>query len=367
MERQRDAGIDLLRILATLMVVGTHVLGRGGILGAAWGQNANAAVASVFKVLFMSAVNCFGIISGYFLCRSRFRLARVLKLWSEVLFYSLLFTAARLLIEPRAVSPGELLSAVFPLSFRRPWYVSAYLGLLFLTPFLNRLLRTMSRRQHLALALVSVLLFSVHATLSLSNTYGVGNKGHSTLWLAVLYILGAYFRMHLREYPRRASALVLGGAVAATVASVYLIGGVTGRLFGSEMRLDWFVRDISPTIVAISAALFHLLKGLSAGAAARRLILWTAPLAFGVYLSHMQPLSLSWFQGKLGAVAGIHPLAFPFAVLGIMLFIFAAGIALEFLRARLFRLVKFDSALALIERKALSVWGRFLGLARKVF
>ncbi|OPZ69885.1 MAG: Acyltransferase family protein [Firmicutes bacterium ADurb.Bin467] len=365
-ERERDLGIDLLRVLAALMVIGAHVLNQGGALDAAWGGTENSAGAVVLQSVCMSSVNCFGITTGYMLCRSRFHLMRMLRLWSVVLFYGLLFTGLRLIVAPRAVTSWELLSAVLPVTFKRMWYVSAYFGLFFITPFLNRLLRSLNRKQHLALALVLLFLFSGIATISFSETFGINDRGHNVLWLGVLYIVGAYVRMHARPWPRRLSALLLIGAIAASTVSKYVIAWAAELILGRRPGRGLFIRDISPLIVLIALSLFYLLRGFSPkNRAARAAISFAAPLTFGVYVIHMQPMLWDGWERTFAPFAGMHVLVFPLAVLGAVFAIFAACMAIDFLRARVFRLMKIDSALAAIERRALSVWNWALQTAQR--
>lgn len=92
MERQRLTGLDFLRILATFMVVGIHTMEYGGIPKAIAYENANSLLSVPLDAFFRCGVNCFGLLSGYFMCRSRFKLMRILRLWVEVVFFGVLFT-----------------------------------------------------------------------------------------------------------------------------------------------------------------------------------------------------------------------------------------------------------------------------------
>ena len=63
--KERNLGIDLLRIISMLMIVVLHVLKKGGILENAEVNSAHYYVAWVLEALCIGAVNCYALISGY--------------------------------------------------------------------------------------------------------------------------------------------------------------------------------------------------------------------------------------------------------------------------------------------------------------
>ena len=56
----------------------------------------------------------FVLISGYFMVESAFRLRRVLRLWAEVFFYSLLFAALAALVGGETLGPRTWARVFFP-------------------------------------------------------------------------------------------------------------------------------------------------------------------------------------------------------------------------------------------------------------
>lgn len=86
--KQRDYALDLLRILSMIMIVTLHSGSHGGYMDSPdtiiniWQRLINA--------LCLCSVNIFVLISGYFLVFERFRLSKLLKLCTEVWFYSII-------------------------------------------------------------------------------------------------------------------------------------------------------------------------------------------------------------------------------------------------------------------------------------
>lgn len=88
----RDSNIELLRIVSMLMIVILHFLMHGRILKwSAFGSKEYAIYWMIEAFVFV-CVNVFVIISGYFLCLSKFKVSRLTKVWFQVLFYSIICT-----------------------------------------------------------------------------------------------------------------------------------------------------------------------------------------------------------------------------------------------------------------------------------
>ena len=86
---KRDTGLDLRRIISMIMVVCIHTVGWGGLVeGALVPETANWYLGNAMHTLSLQAVNCFVLISGYFLCTAKFRLSKLASTWMQAAFYS---------------------------------------------------------------------------------------------------------------------------------------------------------------------------------------------------------------------------------------------------------------------------------------
>ena len=146
LKKTRNTGLDLLRIVCMFMIV----CGHGFISGAAslpgdvrWVKMVSDLLATFCGV----AVNCFVLISGYFLAEQKFRFSRLLRLAIEVLFYSWGILLVNALLLHRSLSMKDLLTLALPISYGHFWFISAYFGLSLLAPVLNWGLAGMTRRQ----------------------------------------------------------------------------------------------------------------------------------------------------------------------------------------------------------------------------
>ena len=84
----RQAGIELLRCIAMLMVITLHYLDKGGVLIPLSQKQSPAGYAAwLLEAFCIVAVNVYVLISGYFLVEAGFRVKRILLLAAQVLFY----------------------------------------------------------------------------------------------------------------------------------------------------------------------------------------------------------------------------------------------------------------------------------------
>lgn len=164
-EIKRNPGIDFLRLLAMYLVVVYHLLFHGGILDA--GQNSGAA--QLLRVLTLCAVDSFALISGYVGLREekpRFPVNRMARLWLQTLFYSLLMLLAAACVYRPILSKSSLLRALLPVASDQYWYVTAYMPLCLMMPWLNALLYRLDRRELGQLAAGLTGLFCLYGTLA---------------------------------------------------------------------------------------------------------------------------------------------------------------------------------------------------------
>ena len=160
LKKNRNQGLDLLRIICMLMVICLHYLGTDNVIGEADLYSANWFVSQTFFSLSMVAINCFVLLSGYFLCESTIRLGRWLSIWVQVVFYSF---GIYLVLCATGVVPfdwAEAVKSTMVVTLRRYWFVTTYLILYAVAPFLNILISAIDRRSHFLLCATMLFIYS---------------------------------------------------------------------------------------------------------------------------------------------------------------------------------------------------------------
>ena len=130
----RSSNIELLRILSIIGVIILHYNNRtiGG--GFEYSEGINHVILSVLESVFISAVNIFVLISGYFMSKSQKRnIIKPLQLIVQVI----IFSEAAYLIKCAAGSAVLSLKSLFSHLIPCNYFVILYVALYFISPFLN--------------------------------------------------------------------------------------------------------------------------------------------------------------------------------------------------------------------------------------
>ena len=188
---KREYGIDLLKIVAMLMVVMLHIMGRGGV-NEACAQNANSLRNMIEQIAYafcVPAVDCFVLATGYIMSRHRFRYSRIVKLWCEVVFYTLCMTACAAICCPWvSVGCRDWVTAFFPIAKNSYWFLTMYVALFFSIPYLNHLLNTLPDRDLGIMIVSGFVMFSFYPALVGADLFRL-HGGYSYLWFMYLYLV----------------------------------------------------------------------------------------------------------------------------------------------------------------------------------
>lgn len=281
----RNMSVDLLKIISMLMVVALHITSHGI-------KNAEIVLFRApywFTVILNSfslvAVNCFVLISGYYLSKGKVTYQRIIPLWIQVFAYSVGLYLVLCLIFPADVpfSIRGLLEHCVPLLTNQYWFFKYYVLLLLIAPFLNQLIAALEQKQYERMLLMCMVLFSIIPSVNIfGDTFGAG-AGYSLVWFTVLYLLAGY----LRKYPMsKRHWLLMYLCCSAGTILMRICGGALGGVINGMANLQRNYN--SPFVVAASVCLFLAALGgpTTYGARADAVIKKISGLSFAVYLLH---------------------------------------------------------------------------------
>ena len=154
--KNRMINLDLLRIIAMIMIVSLHFLSYCGILDETIDiKNFNIVFSWTLECLCMVAVNIYVLISGYFLIDSTFKWKKVFLLWGEVFFYTfLLFFVNKNVKFNNNIKLEDYIKTFFPICTKHYWFMTIYILLYILSPYLNILIRAMRKESYRNLIVV---------------------------------------------------------------------------------------------------------------------------------------------------------------------------------------------------------------------
>ena len=354
---ERNLGVDALRILAIALIVMLHTLNQTGLIHCyrADGPVMQQLGENLVRIGGMG-VTIFALISGYVLYPGRWRPERFLALWLQVVLLSLSLCVIGELIQPGSVEPEFWIRSAFPVTQRCFWYFSCYSFAFLLSPIVNRGVAALDRKQTLGLFWGVLGLSSGGSFLGYvyyGDTFALAG-GFSAMWLVCMYVVGACVRKERIFFRAARWKLRL-----CAVGLIVLNGLIAWRVQLAGMSVAPFSKYSTPFLVLPSVALLVLAARLEIrGRAARALVRGIAPLCFGVYVIHVH--HTVWSRLELCLISFKHAPAWQLLVLipGFMLLIFVPSALYDWLRLRLFRLLRLDRFCARIVRGLRRLWDR---------
>lgn len=279
-KKLRNSNLELYRILVMLAIVAHHYVVNSGLTDVM--EQEPMAARSIYYYLFGAwgkvGINCFVLITGYFMCKSSITVERFLKLLFEVMFYRIVIHGIFMVTGYEPVSPKNLFPMLMPVVSVKDGFVSSFILFYLCVPFLNIMVRNMTKRQHV---LLLCLLLGIYTGL---GTFLLGRvQTNYVTWFCVLYFISSYIRLY-QPLPKIRWGLVLGGAFLASVASIIAI------LFACDVKVNvylpyYFVNDCYKLLaVALGLSMFMYFKDLKIPQS--KFINRIAQSCFGVLLIH---------------------------------------------------------------------------------
>ena len=338
---KRELGIDLFKVFAMFLVVVLHVFWHGmremvdaWNLKTAMPSSINDYVLFMFRAAACCCVNCFALATGYIAIKITYRWQRIVILWLQVVTIGLICVLAFKLISPYTgmkISSRYFGDALKPVSCATYWYFTAYVGLFALMPMINAAIKALDVR-HFKLSVLAMLgVFSLLPTIVGIDVFD-SMLGFSAWWLAICYIIGAYAR--LTNLPERVTAkrawLIVAGA--------WLFTCIASLAMFKHKHV--FLNYISLNVIIMSVAWLVLFAKIRSE---NRFVVWLAklsPYTFGVYLIHENPFVKGELLNRFLWIRSLNPVLSIVSVLVISAAIFLISASIDYLRARLFEILK---------------------------
>lgn len=194
--KEREVNIEILRIISMLMIVTLHCFQKGILQEHILLNTVNNHFMNMCISLSEVAVNVYVLISGYFLVKSKFNLKKIVILWIKALVYSIGIMIIFILLKS-SISLGDIIRAFMPVSMKSYWFLTTYIVLYFLFPFLNILINSINKKQFETLLIINFIIFCLWRNImSFSETLDL-TGGNGIIWFVFLYFVAAYIRLYL--------------------------------------------------------------------------------------------------------------------------------------------------------------------------
>lgn len=361
--KERNDGIELLRIVSMFMIVNLHLLGKGGLLENTALLSGQYCVSWFLELASTCSVNCYALISGAVGYRSKPKLGRILNLWFQVVFYTVFLTGIFMIIDPTYRDKMHLMRAVLPVSTGAYWYVSCYFGMFFLIPIMNKAIEFMERKQFLFCLIATFALYTVIPTALNQNPFAL-EEGYSVLWLCLLYLAGAYISKYNvgQKLSVKKSAFLWFVCVLLVFIIKMGVEKLTYSLTGTA-KFGYIMAYYTMPLTVVEAVLLLICfsKLQIHKEPVKKGIRTVAATTFGIYVIHLQSYIFYHYIGGCTADFADDPVALiPVKVLTLAVVVFVVCSLIDFLRKQLFRLLRLHRLSEFIENRVQKLTDRLI-------
>ena len=338
---KRESNFEIMRTMAMFFIVIYHCLIRG--IDEQYVFNIDNPI-SLFNLLFSElmlaissiSVNLYVMISGYFLVDLDFKMSRIVRLWVLTCFYSCIISVIMMSVGVTTFNTVSLCKSLFPLSTDSYWFVTQFVAILILSPFLALLMRQLSYRQYIYLLIgMACICLAIFPEFPLGRRYHVAH-GNSVWSFAYLFLIAGFIKHHIKRINKTKLLLLI---FITTFMSI--ICEIYGGYQNGTVRLCWLDYNGLPFILSVLVFLYvRQIKECNSNI--WNILVKIAPYTLGVYLIHDHLLVRGWLWKMVSVTSDCEKWMFPLIVIGICILIFFSCIFIEVIRKKVFTLLKID-------------------------
>lgn len=290
MKKIRDSNIELLRVISMFLIVMHHTIIHGVY------KNIdsydflffkdhifNFTLSNIFIAGGKVGVAIFILITGYFSINMNFSFKRILPLVYQTFFYSMLGLFIGILTHQN-LSIKIIIKQFFPIIFSQYWFITCYVIILCLAPFIVLLLKNLDSKMNLYLFSILLAVNIVFPTI-LPGSFAIVTNSFFTLLL--FFITGYYLNFYKNNFNLsiKTGSIIVSTSTALYLLSIFMIEFLSiltkSKIFHHAYRLS----NLNSILVfAFSVGLFIIFKSINIKN--RISINKVATLTLGIYLIH---------------------------------------------------------------------------------
>lgn len=305
-QTERNTNLEILRIISMVLIVMSHSDDWMGLAGL-YSKTVclNKFITDWLHLGGQIGVGCFLLISGYFMVDKQITLKKIMRILGEVWFYTisiwLIFLAVGILNGSCdwKILLKEGLCAFFPFLFSHYWFVTAYIILMILSPFFNKLISVFDKRTY-QFFLFTIIIIFVIIDGGIPKTLQGMSEGR-LIPVFIMYYIAGYIKKYVTGKKNNARK-----HIAVSVFMYFLLYlscvviGTVGDMLNSETIIAYcyFWRPLnSPVVVVICVELF--LGFLRLSPRGNKIVYMIAKSTFGIYLLHCNRIISKYLLPRL--------------------------------------------------------------------
>lgn len=293
----RSSNLELFRIITMIMIVAHHYVVNSGLTdinGPIY--SALLSPKSLFLLIFGAwgkiGINCFILITGYFMCKSNITVKKFAKLLFEIMFYRIIINLIFLIFGYVQFNWIEFFKMLFPVINLGTDFTQAFVVFYLFIPFINKFIHNISEKQHLkviALCLTTYVFLGTFPLFSVTMNY--------LSWYIVLYLISSYIRIYPKKTFKNKKywGRMLFASVILSILSVIVGAWLSSQL---DLRLVYYFVSDSNTFLAVITAISAFMYFLNLDIKNNKYINTVAASTFGVLLIHAHSDTMrQWLWG----------------------------------------------------------------------
>ena len=313
--RERESNFELLRLVCMLFIILHHFIVHGLKTSGYPDESSVTFFGIAFNSLFVIAVNCFVLISGYHSIKASPK--GFFRLYIMCVFYLVLLNAFIFVQNDFSLEFVEKRGIVMPFSHTKYWFIRSYFYLFLLSPFLNKITSNCNKREFIGLLFIGSIITFYFGYLWSGD---INSNGYNFMNFIFLYFIGRFIALHTTNEKTEKNKWI---AMFVVMLCSLLIIGIVEVLshFGLQDKIWKYGYYYNSPLVVISAVAFFLFfRNLKVQS---KIINWAAVSVLAVYLVHdnrvVNQLLLEYVSSLSEQIGNNF-------VLGCVLFLFAVGV-----------------------------------------
>lgn len=296
----RSSNLELYRIICMLMIVAHHFVvcsgltSQGGPLSSGT-ISLNSLYLRLFGMWGKVGINCFMMITGYFMCTSRITIRKYLKLLLQIYLYNIVFL---IVFSALGYDGMSIIQQLIPICNIKRNFTGCFLLFYLTIPFWTILVRNMTKRQHQLLLLLLFFCYTIIGSIALFDI-----EYNYVSWFGFIFLIASYIRLYPIALFKRCQFWGWT-TVALVLLSMCSVAYIHWKVYAGY----YFVSDCN-RILAVMVAVSSFLWFKNMSIPQSRFINITAASTFGVLLIHSNSgAMMKWLWSDVFDVTGHYAL-----------------------------------------------------------
>lgn len=358
--QRRIPNFEILRVVAMFLIIVGHffvhgISGNGNDVnlkydGTSMIDTLGFGITQSLWVISSISVNLYVLISGYFLIQSKAKWSKIPTIWLQTVFYSVCIYLVLIASGGGNFNVVELLRSLFVIKFgavsdRTYWFVTQYIGMLAVSPFLNRMVSNFTQTEYRKLLLVLIMMDFYFGCVFYGDVY---SGGQTLFHFITVYFIAGYIRLyHLFDtvsLNKLISAFAMCVLALVVLDYSYCFVHCFRHHESFQLLLSQRYLNYNGIPLILAGLVFCIIQRVKFGDnLVVRFLVSIAPFSFGVYLIHDNVYVRNHLWKTIVIILPLNPANIVVYCLIIAVTIYVICTVVDYLRSILFRVLKVNN------------------------